>query len=236
MQRDVKFLKRVIEIKQIDNVVAINHVPEFVGSNDTSFVLNETLVGPGMWQRIGNRINLKELEVCVNMEYSSTRHTTQNSIVANEYRIIVVYDKIASNLTGSGVPATKPNFNQMFLQRDKSGSTATTWMSPKNADMGDRYVILYDKRRACNHQFINTLENTVSDPDTPAVQRQHYLEHFKINLRGRPTVYNAAQEITEGALYFVVIARHMQDDLNTSPNLNYFSVGVNFARLRYYDS
>lgn len=236
VQRDVKFLKHVIEIKQVDATLPTGPIPSFVGSNDTTHVINATLVGPGMWQRIGNRINLKELEVCMNITHMSTRHEDQATMVPNEYRIAVVYDKLTTNFSGSGVPATKPNFNQMFMERNLSGTTATHWMSPKNPDVGDRYVILYDKKRAANQPFMNTMMNTVSDPDTPAVQYQYLVEHFKINLRGRPTVYNAAQEITEGALYIVLIALYHQTDLSSDPLVNTINIGTNYCRLRYYDS
>lgn len=121
----------------------------------------------------------------------------------------------------------------MFMQRDNSGSTSTTWLSPKSPDVGDRYVVLYDKRRACNQPYLNTMLNTDADPDAPARNTQSYLEHFKINLRGRATVYNGAQEITEGALYVIVIAlTHITGD----PYLNVIGMGYNCCRLRYYDS
>jgi len=231
--RDVRFLKRAIEVKQCD-VVSAGVVPSFTGGNSVISPLNNIAVGSAYHQRVGNKIALKDLHARVHLYWTLSPNYDTNKVENNSYRIAIVYDKLCSNTGSTGVPTTTPNFNSIFQSRTTSGATASEWISGTNHDVGDRYVVLYDKVKSLT-PIINPLTNTQPTPDEPSSIHIPYDENIFIPLKGRTTMFNTSAEITEGALYLVVIALHYKTMSSNSID-NHITIQSACIRLRYYDS
>lgn len=232
VQKDVRFLKRAIEIKQADYIIDGQTIPSFVGSSTPLHVVNLIVPGSTYTQRIGNKIAMKDLHVRAKIGWRTSPHYDNNTVGSNAYRVLVVYDKNSSQGNGSGVPTTTPSFNTIFQDRNTAGTTNQTWLSEKNHDMGDRFVVLYDKTRL-TEPVVNPLINVNATPDEPALVSIGFMEDFKIPLKGRQTCFNI-NEITEGALYLVFIAQTYWT-MSSDNVWNEFTIGQCRARLRYYD-
>lgn len=232
VQKDVRFLKRAIEIKQADYILQGQGIPAFVGSSAPLYPINQIQQGNTYAQRVGNKIALKDLHVRGKILWRLSPHADTNAVGNNAYRVIVVYDKNCSNNSGAGVPTVTPSFNTIFQDRHTSGVTNQSWLSMKNHDVSDRFVVLYDKVRQ-TAPVVNPLINTDADPDTPAFVSMNLTEDFVIPLKGRTTQFNT-NEITEGALYLIFIAHtYWQQPANDA--WNEFIIVQCTARLRYYD-
>jgi len=232
VQKDVRFLKRAIEIKQADYIIDGQEIPSFVGSSAPLHVVNLIVPGSTYTQRIGNKIAMKDLHVRAKIGWRISPHYDNNTVGSNAYRVLVIYDKYSSQGNGSGVPTTTPSFNTIFQDRNTGGTTNQTWLSEKNHDMGDRFVVLYDKTRL-TEPVVNPLINVDTTPDEPGLVSIGFMEDFKIPLKGRQTCFNI-NEITEGALYLVFIAQTYWT-MSSDNVWNEFTIGQCRARLRYYD-
>lgn len=232
VQKDVRFLKRNIEIKQIDRVIEGHSMPSFVGSSDPLLICNYVQQGNTYTQRVGNKIALKDIHVRAKISWTLSPRNGVNYINTNAYRVLLVYDKYCSVANGGGVPTTTPAFNTIFQDRDTTGTASQSWLSGKNHDLGDRFVILHDKVRY-TAPVINPLINTDSDPDTPSAVNICFLEDFTVPLKGRTTCFNT-NEITEGALYLIFIAQTHNTMVSQDVD-NLFGITRATARLRYYD-
>lgn len=233
VQKDVRFLKRAIEIKQIDTTSFIGGaVGSFVGSNSNVHVVNMVVPGNSYTQRVGNKIAMKDLKVRLHFTWRLGPHYDYNNTAPNGLRTIVVYDKYSSQANGQGVPTTTPSFNTIFQDRDSNGTTLQTWLSGKNHDMGDRFVVLYDKVRQ-TPPVVNPLINESPVPDQPASVGIPIGEEFTVQLKGRQTCFNV-NEITEGALYLIIIAMHNWSMSGDSQE-DHYVISNATCRLRYYD-
>lgn len=232
VQKDVRFLKRAIEIKQADYIITGVGIPSFVGSSTPLHTVNLIVPGNSYTQRVGNKIAMKDLRVRAKIGWRLSPHYDNNTVASNAYRVLVIYDKYSSQGNGSGVPTTTPSFNTIFQDRQTNGTTNQTWLSEKNHDMGDRFVVLHDKVRL-TPPVVNPLTNIAPVPDEPALVSIGFTEDFTIPLKGRQTCFNV-NEITEGALYLVFVAQAYWQMGSDSVN-NEFIIGQCSARLRYYD-
>lgn len=233
VQKDVRFLKRAIEIKQIDTVSWINHnIPSFVGSNDSLNVVNMVIPGNTYTQRVGNKIAMKDLRIRLEIAWivGVNRHTNNQAL--NAYRLVVIYDKYSSQANGQGVPTTTPAWNTIFQDRQSNGTTLQGFLAGKNNDLGDRFVMLYDKVRHVV-PVLNPLTNSDPPVDQPAAIGIPYHEDVLIPLKGKQTCFNV-NEITEGALYIGMIAMHNYSMVSDNVD-NYFRIVEQHSRLRYYD-
>lgn len=232
VQKDVRFLKRAIEIKQADYILTGFAIPSFIGSSAPLHVVNQIIPGNTYTQRVGNKIALKDLHVRAKISWHLSPHYDNDTVGTNAYRVLVVYDKYSSQSNGAGVPTTTPSFNTIFQDRQTNGTTHQSWLSAKNHDMGDRFVVLYDKVRQ-TAPVVNPLINEVPVPDQPAVVAINMSEDFTIPLKGRQTCFNV-NEITEGALYLVFVAQTYWE-MPSDSVWNEFIIVQCTARLRYYD-
>lgn len=232
VQKDVRFLKRAIEIKQADLIIEGQGIPAFIGSSSSLHVVNQIIPGNTYTQRVGNKIALKDLHVRAKILWRVSPHYDSNAVGSNAYRVLVVYDKFSSQANGSGVPTTTPAFNTIFQDRQTNGTTHQTWLSQKNHDLGDRFVVLHDKVRHAP-PVVNPLINEQPVPDQPAFLSINFTEDFKIPLKGRTTCFNV-NEITEGALYLIFIAQTYWN-MSADSAWNEFVIAQCTSRLRYYD-
>lgn len=232
VQKDVRFLKRAIEVKQTDYIIQGQAIHAFVGSSDPLTVINNIQQGNTYTQRVGNKIALKDVHVRAKLQWALSPHANNNNTPGNAYRVVLVYDKNCSASNGAGVPTTTPAFNTVFQDRLTTGSAHQSWLSGKNHDTGDRFVVLYDKVRN-TAPVVNPLINTTADPDTPAWVSMNFMEDFTIPLKGRTTCFNT-NEITEGALYLIFIAQTYNDFASYDVE-NSFGITRCSVRLRYYD-
>jgi len=232
--KDVRFLKRAIEIKQADVVLANIAIPAFPGASAPLQPLNFINQGNQFCQRIGNKIAMKDLHVKLQLGWKISPNYDTSHVESNAYRIVVVYDKLASNASGQGVATTVPNFNTIFSDRLTDGTGTGTWLSSQNHDVGDRFQVLYDKIKQLT-PVVNPVPNEAPTPDEPAYVKIPYIENFVVPLKGKTTVFNQGNEITEGALYLILIAAHYKT-MSADSIWNEVGVDMQSVRLRYFDS
>jgi len=234
LQKDMRFLKKAIELKVADTTLVTGVMASFVGSTGSIWIMNQLSQGNNYTQRVGNKICLKDLRVRLMIHWTLSPSLTHGTVEHNGYRIIVVYDKNASSSAATGVPTTTPAFNTIFQDRwtGSPGGTAQSWLSSKNHDMGDRFVVLYDKVRELV-PVVNQLINHDTLSDYPAHIRIPHIEDFYVPLKNRESTYVGA-EISQGALYLITIAMKNETMVSNERD-NHLTLDGAACRLRYYD-
>jgi len=202
------------EIKAIDIPLATRTF-RLPSAASNIILLNGIQAGTGFFNRVGSRIEMKNLHI---------RGTIQNSataVAAQQLRILVIYDR---QPTGA-----LPVISDILQTRDQAGAATTSGLSEINLDNRDRFVILRDY-----NVFAPTVTNTAgvqtNGPQYPGEDNTLDLNLF-IKLKGLGTHYKSTSapttitDIATGALYCAFTCDQTDNSW----------ISINSFRLRYDD-
>jgi len=186
-----------------------------MGTGPTIILLNGIQSGSGFFNRIGARMEMRNLHM---------RGFIRNIATATEdyARILIIYDRQPTgSLAGLG---------PLFLQsRDQTGAATNTGSSEINLDNRDRFSIVRDIE-----WYLPSVTNTAgvltNGPQYPGQDERHDINVF-MKLKGLGTHFKSSSnpttiaDISTGALYAMFISQN---------NDNAWQADVGF-RLRYDD-
>jgi len=202
------------EIKAIDGAFT-NYTFRTPAAASNIVLLNGVQTGAAFYNRVGSRVEMKNLHLRGYLYNAATSLTTN-------LRLLVIYDR---QPTGG-----LPTISDILQSRDQTGATATTGDSEINLDNRDRFVILRDKQfyaPSCT----NTAGVLTNGPQFPGNDDGQWDINIFIKLKGLGTHYKSSSnpttiaDISTGAMYMCFVAS--QSDSCWSANLQY--------RLRYED-
>lgn len=183
------------EIKAID-IPASNWLFRAPSVASSIILLNGIQSGDAFYNRIGSRIEMKNLHIRGNINNAAT------STVGGG-RFLIVYDKQPNGAF--------PIISDILQSRDQTGAATTTYSSEINLDNRARFAIIRDM------QFYfppvtNTAGVLTNGPNFPAYDDQPFDLNVFVKLKGLQTLYKSPNvdpttiaSITTGALYAVFV-------------------------------
>lgn len=201
------------EIKAVD--VAIQNAFRLPATNSCN-LLNGIQTGAAFFNRVGSRVELKNLHIRGQITNAATATVTM-------LRMIVVYDR---QPTGA-----LPTVSDLLQSRDQTGAATNPGSAEINLDNRDRFSIIRDMQLYAP-PVTNTAGVLTNGPQFPGNDDQQWDVNEFIKLRGLGTHYKSSSnpctiaDIATGALYCFFVT-------NLSDNTWQFS--GNF-RLRYRDT
>lgn len=202
------------EVKCIDIPNGVSPFVTYAGGA-TITLLNGVQTGAGFFNRVGSRIEMKNLHLRGFISYNATQ-------TEDFGRIIVVYDR---QPTGA-----LPTWTTMFQHRDQAGAATTSCTAEINLDNRDRFSILSDKM----YWFPSFTYNAgvlTNGPNFPGSDQEMDINTF-IKLKGLVTHFNSTANpctianIATGALYLITVSQNNSNSVN-------LTLGT---RLRYKDA
>lgn len=205
------------EHKSIDINNALYQLSAAYATSANIILLNGIQEGPGFYNRIGRRVEMRSLHINGYLTPSGTAATVNDFV-----QWAIVYDRQPSGAL--------PNYNDIFKEYTQAGTASTSNYSGVNLDESDRYLIVRNKRfqlpavTASDATSISTVNN-------PYQCNLEINEHIKLG--HLMTQYNGTTNpttitnISTGALYFVTSG-------NSATGANGWVASVQF-RLRYDD-
>lgn len=210
--RSANFRATAPEVKCIDiasGIININPPATALVS-----LLNGVQTGAGFFNRVGARIEMKNLHIRGVLRNGATS-------IQDTCRLIVVYDRQPAGAL--------PIFQDMFQTRDQTGTASVSGESEVNLDNRERFTIIRDKQF-----FLPSTTNAAgvltNGPQYPGNDQESDINWF-IPLKGLSTIYKSSSnpttiaDISTGALYLVACS------VLTNANWQ-FNLGT---RLRYND-
>jgi len=201
------------EIKAID-IPSGNYVFRTPATN-TTILLNGVQTGAGFFNRVGSRIEMKNLHIRGFIRYTATA-------VQAVIRLLIIYDR-------QPVGAL-PVITDFLQARDQAGAATTAGDSEINLDNRDRFTIVRDLQLYAP-SVTYTAGVLTNGPNYPGVDQQIDINEF-IKLKEMGTHFKSSSnpatiaDISTGALYAAFVTF-------TADNTIEFSGGF---RLRYFDN
>jgi len=202
------------EIKAVD-VPPADYGFLLVGTGSSFTLLNGVQTGTAFFNRIGSRIEMKNLHIRGNIRLNAT--TAQEAVL----RLIIVYDR---QPTGS-----LPNITDLLQSRDQDGNVDNNGASEINLDLRDRFSILRDMQWYAPSG--TTSSGVVTNQDFPSTDTLPWQINEFIKLKGLGVHFKSSSQpttisdISTGALYAT---------FTTTGTNNAFFATVGF-RMRYED-
>jgi len=199
------------ELKAVDNTDTLATITNNAAT--AAVVINDTVQGSAFYQRVGNKISMKNLQFDLSLIPSANANAVSDWI-----RVLVFYDKQTN--------AAAPPRSTVLLDTDSVGGTTTTSMSGLNIQNRDRFKVLVDEKLWVPP---TTASGANSNHSTDPISKAFAVKRF-VSLRNLETVYNqvgggGVGDITSGGLFYIVMCKNA--------NCGYgFDVK---ARLRYAD-
>jgi len=187
-------------------------------------LLNAIQDGSGFYQRVGRKINMKSLNVTLNIEPT----TTNTGNVPPQYaRVVVFYDAQPNGVA--------PIYSDVLQDITQSGTASVTAYSSINLNNRERFKILMDKKiklsgKAAGGAPLVTGQNDVYEQNNGKLNITKF-----IKLKGIETMYKSTSspstvaDIATGALWCMVYG----EDSGVFPDVAWN--GILTSRLRYYD-
>lgn len=200
------------EIKAID--IPSTDYPFRLPATNSTILLNGVQTGAGFFNRVGSRIEMKNLHIRGNVNNKATATSGQG-------RLIIVYDR---QPTGA-----LPAISDILQARDQTGAATTATVSEINLDNRDRFTIVRDMQfylPPCT----NTAGVLTNGPQFPGQDDQQFDINTFIKLKGLACHFKSSSnpttiaDIATGALYACFVG---------NPD-NTWQASVQF-RLRYND-
>lgn len=178
-------------------------------------LLNAIVNGASIFQRVGNKLNMKSIRV---------RGVIRNTATAiqDTGRIVIVYDRQANG--------SLPAFSDMFQTVNNAGTTETTGLSEININNRDRFIILRDKQIVLPAVTFTAgvLTNFGPNNANDGEENELIIDEF-IKLKGLQSTYRSAgggiADIASGSLFMYFLSQ--QDTAKWTATYT--------TRLRYYD-
>lgn len=183
------------EIKAID-IASTTYAFQLVGTPPTFTLLNGVQVGAGFFNRVGSRIEMKNIHIRGIIENIATS-------ISSYGRMLIVYDRQPNGAA--------PAITEVLQSRDQTGTAATSSQSEINLDQRDRFVILRDKQWYLP-PVTNTANVLTNGPTYPAGESENTWEINEfIKMKGLVTHYKSSSnpttiaDINTGAVYLLFI-------------------------------
>lgn len=183
------------EIKAIDLTYA-NQLFRTPGTATNVILLNGVQTGAAFYNRVGSRIEMKNLHIRGYINNAATAIATQG-------RMLIVYDR---QPTGA-----LPTIQNLLQTRDQTGATSNTHVSEINLDNRDRFMIVRD----VSFYFppvTNTAGVLTNGPSYPALEDSQFDVNIFIRLKGLVTHFSSSSnpttiaDIATGGLYAFFVA------------------------------
>jgi len=187
------------EIKAID-IAETNYVFRDPNSASAIYLLNGIQTGAGFYNRVGSRIEMKNLQLNGFLGPNSAATST----TPTNLRVLIVYDR---QPTGA-----LPVISDILQDRDQLGAASTGGLSHINLDNRDRFSILRDMRWA-----VPTVTAGVVTGVAPGVGDTWTVNVF-MKLKGLGVHYKSSTnpctiaDIATGALYAAFVAETNDSD------------------------
>jgi hypothetical protein len=205
------------------------------GTNGSFVLLNSTLQGAGLHNRIGNRISMKSLRIrgCINPNFVGAANG--GNVRPVHLRISVIYDR----QPGSSFP----NSNVVYQSRDYQGGLHSQAMNFFNIDNSSRFYTIYDQM-----WYIPTGNSNINETAAPVNNEfslkyfrgcndgQWYFDIFK-KLKGLETKYisnNSPMTVADFAVGALYLIAYSDQDMSIATSAQW---GCDFSwRIRFYDT
>lgn len=213
LSQPAAFVGQGPEIKAID--IAQNVRSYRLPATNTVMLLNGVQTGAAFFNRVGSRIEMKNLHIRGSIINAAT------STITSILRMIIVYDR---QPTGA-----LPAVTDILQSRDQTGTATNSGVSEINLDERDRYAILRDYQ-VYGPPVTNTGGTLTAGPQFPPGDDSSDVNIF-IKLKGLTTHFKSSSnpttiaDIATGALYALFV---------TDVSDNTWQANVGF-RLRYMD-
>lgn len=178
------------ELKSVDGVFT-----SAINADGKTQMLNIIKVGSAFYERVGNRINMKSLEIrwVVAPTYSAPTTATTEWL-----RFLIVYDKQSNG--------AEPTWADVITSYNNAGTTTSLSTSFMNINNRDRFVMISDKQFALADSDVDSNVATDSVVDYRANPVNY---HRYIKLKGLPVVYKGSAgssgDISTGGLLFMIL-------------------------------
>jgi len=183
------------EIKAID-IPSTNYLFRAPATASNIVLLNGIQSGAGFYNRIGARIEMRNLHIRGNITNAAT------STVGGA-RMLIVYD----NQPNGALPV----ISDILQSRDQTGAATTAYVSEINLDNRARFTIVRDMQFYLP-PVTNTAGVLTNGPSFPAFDDQQFDLNVFVKLKGLQTLYKSPNvdpttiaSITTGALYAVFV-------------------------------
>lgn len=184
--------------------------------------------GAAFYNRVGNKIEMKSLEVHGCLKPFDTQ--TQDNMACG--RILIVYDRQPS------ASSTIPTLNQVIKSIDNVGGATSTYQDFVNIDNRDRFQILRDMKFSL--PWVKYTSNATTDMAGTAIHIPGAGDEFQVNeyikLKGLCTQFSgtgtemtpiSVANVTTGSLLVYTLGNLASDKVGWLARLNF--------RLRYVD-
>lgn len=214
--------KPITEAKQIDLPAADYLITADSGTNTNIYLINTMQLGNAFYQRIGNRVNLRNMNIVGRINFRGAAVSGNDQI-----RWAIVWDRAPSK---TGADYVLPLYSDIFQDVDSVGTATSTVYSGVNINNKNRFKILRNKcfMAPATALTLLTTPDQIFDFEENCVN----IDEF-VDLKQLQTVYRSTANpititnITSGALYLVTQGAH-------APTLQPYELRVKF-RLRYDD-
>jgi len=194
MYRQPYVRKPRTELKAVDDTTTLATITNNAATS--AVVLNDTIQGSAFYQRVGNKITMKNLQFDLKLIPSANANAVSDWI-----RVLVFYDKQTN--------ATAPVRSAVLLDTEAGGATSTTSMSGINMINRDRFKVLVDEKLWVPP---TTASGANSNHSPDSVSKTFCVKRF-VSLRNLETVYNqvgggGVGDITSGGLFYIVMCQN----------------------------
>lgn len=180
------------EIKAVDLLPQNYVINVGGGGSETVILLNGVQTGAGFFNRVGARIEMRNLHVRGLLRNIATG-------IQDVMRMAIVYDRQPVG--------TLPVFTDIFLARTQTGATSGTGVAEVNLDNRDRFIILRDLE-IYMPSVSNAANVLTNGPNYPGSDQESDINMF-IKLKGLGTHFKSSSnpttigDIATGALYMI---------------------------------
>ena len=164
------------ELKGVDTGLSVSPVIATTNTNGNITAVNLIQQGAGSWNRVGRKVHLKSVRICITATCFTAIAATTFDIESNRLRMILVWDKQPSG--------TLPTFDTIFGRTDQTGSESSTVNDPLRYDNTDRFRVLRDIR------LVSNVEATPASGGTTNLYEHQIVCDEYIKLRELETVYS----------------------------------------------
>lgn len=199
--RAKRAMKFRVETKRRDTLIGVDF-PITLGLTQTAMLLNGVAVGTADYNRIGNQIFMKNIQLRL-----AIYNNVQNNACVEEFvRILLVYDRQCNGVA--------PTWNDVIASVNGGGTVSSDALSFKNFRNRKRFKVLRDylvKLPAVGTSGVISTTKTL-DP----AQKDHIIEAYVPINKTTEFIANAGYTVADigtGSLYLMTIAQN-----NTTAN------------------
>jgi len=211
-------VRKTVEKKGMDTVIAQSAIADTTNSNANITVLNLIQQGAGSWNRIGRKVNLKSIRVKGFFTWLYDEEAVTGNVSGNWVRMVLVWDKQPSG-------AAIPTWDTIFGCTEQNGTESSYTLSQPKYDNMDRFQVLRDVVTEFKPQLY------LAGGSTNTRSEICPFDEF-VDLKGREVVFLGQSnpmtiaDISTGALYLIfrtgaAVGSTNQINVSCQPRLRY---------------